>query len=317
MRVRVLVIVMVLMLVGCGGGDDDGGGGGGADAGDPGGGDGDAGPGGVFDEPAEGQFDAFERRYASHDPSTGVTGSFLDGRPVSHELLLEEGECRMWVHHVGDCGEECVHDGMGGICGPDGTCQPFPTLLSAGDLEVSAPGGTVTLVDSEYGYSPTNFIDGDLAAPGQAVTLTAPGGADVDAFELEARGVLPIALGELEDAGGGEANALVLVDGDDVVVTWEPAGAGDRVRLDLMTDNTGHGLPVLEWIECDSADDGSITLPQAMIEALPDKVYSDVCAGTDCPLSELSRYTEDRKSMGDRDVALRVGSQQLFVLVVQ
>lgn len=305
---RVLVLVMVLVSgLGCGGGDDDGAGGpdgGGEPEADAGGGD--------FDEPAAGQFEAFEGRFGTGTPFTGITGSFVDARVQSHDLAMEAGECRLWVHHVEGCSGECV--GVG-VCDADGECVPFPSPVRAGDVEIAAPGGTVTIDDTEYGYFADQQIDGDLADPGEAVTASAPGGEDAGAFELEAAGVEPIGL-DLEDAGGGDEDALRLVDGGDLVVTWEP-GDGDRVRLDLMTDNAGHGLPVREWIECESADDGTITVAQALVEAMPDKAYSNVCAGTDCPPSALMRFTEDRKTVGDQDVALRVGFQQYFILVIE
>ncbi|HUS67591.1 MAG TPA: hypothetical protein VMZ28_23810 [Kofleriaceae bacterium] len=302
---RVLVIVLVSVL-GCGGGDDDGGGGGGPDGGgEP---EIDGGGGGAWGAPADGQFTATEARFAQGDQFGAVTGTFVDERPQYHELAEESGECRLWLYHVAACDEGCAGTG---ICDAEGTCIPYPQHVQAGDVTIAG----VTLEDSEYGYVPGGAVDSELFAPGDAVSLSAAGGDGSAAFALDAEGVAPIAL-DLVNAGGEDEDALVLEAGADLEVTWEASDGAARVRLELLTDNSGHGYPVLEMIECESADDGSITVPQSMIDAMPAKAYQNICAGSDCPPSSLMRFTEDRKTVGDHDVALRVGFQQYFILVV-
>jgi hypothetical protein len=306
-----LALAVVLAVAGCGGGDDDGGGGGGGgpDAADPGA----DGGGGDFEAPAQGQFTAMEARFGAGDQFSAVGGTFLAPRPQYHELFAESGECRMWVYHVGACDDGCAGTG---ICDSEGTCIPYPAFVSAGDVTIDAPGGTTTLDDTEYGYVPSGGVpDGELFAPGDEVALSAPGGDDTDAFALSATGVAPIEI-DLEAGGDSGEDSLVLEPGGDLTDTWDGQEGGARVRLELLTDNAGHGMPVREMIECESPDDGSITVPQAMIDALPAMAYRNICAGTDCPPSSVTRFTEDRKTVGDHDVALRAGFQQYFVLVI-
>lgn len=296
--------MLVSVLAACGGGDDDPGG-----RPDGGGDPVDGGGGGAPDEPAHGRFDAIEARFGDGDQFAAVSGSFLDARPRYHALHLESGECRMWTYHVEACDDGCVGTG---ICDAEGTCIPYPEHVSAGDVTV----GSQTLTDTEYGYIDEGGLPGaDLVDPGETLAASAAGGADVGAFALEAEGVEPIAM-ELEIGGEEGEDSLILEPGGDRTITWEPASGDARVRLELLTDNSGHGMPVHEVIECESADDGSITVPQAMIDALPAKAYQNICAGSDCPPSSLTRFTEDRKTVGDHDVALRVGFQHYFILVV-
>ena len=303
-------LAIVILISACGG-DDDGGGGGGGDAdaapeADGGGGGGDDGP----RDRVEGDITVYEGRIGEDGTEWSyVQASIIDPRPQYMTLEMESGDCRMWSYQPGGCGE-CL-----GLCDASGECVEFPTPLSAGVLTVSGiDGGDIEMEPTEYGYFLDSAPPADLFSADSEVTLAAEGGGDVDAFSLSAGGVDPIAV-DLVDGGGGERDTLRLEDGGDLSLDWDPVRAGTRVRLEINSNNQGHGLPVDSMIECESDDAGSLTVPRVMIEAFPEKEYANICAGSDCPPSTLTRYRWDRASVGGLEVELRVEFRAQFLVV--
>lgn len=304
------IALALLLIAACGGGDDGGGGedgGGGADgAPEVDGGGGDDGP----RDQVEGQISIDEAVFGADGyDSSWVAASILEPRPQYMAIAMEMGDCRMWRYQPADCGA------CDGLCDADGDCVPFPVPLSAGNITVSGiQGGDVTLRPSEYGYTVDNPPPVDLYAPGDGVASAAEGGDDVAAFSLAAEGVDPIGI-DLVDGGGGEQDTLRMVDGGDLVVSWDPARPGTRVRLEIDSNNQGHGLPVTSMIECESDDDGSLIVPRAMVEAFPEKPYQNICVAIDCPPSSLTRYRWDRADVSGLAVELRVEFRRYFLVV--
>ena len=296
-----VVLGLALALTACGGDD---GGGGGVDAGP--GLDGDVG----LDEPAAGQFVLAEVQFGEGIHTSGQAfGTIVDPRPRYHTLADESPACKRWTFAVGDCGGYCD-----GVCSPDGECLPHPTQLSAGDVSLSSPGADLVLPHAVYGYYSTEIVSPELFAPGDRIALGAAGGDDVAAFSLETAGVDPIDL-SLEVGGEEGPDTLRMEDGGDLVLTWSPAVPGARVRLEILSNNAGHGFPVDAMIECEADDTGRIAVPRAMVEAFPEKPYQNICAGTDCPPSSLTRYRADRVEVGGREIELRASAVRQFVLV--
>ena len=307
-------LALLLLLVACGGDDDgagDGGDGGDADGApeaDGGGGGGD----GPRDR-VEGDLSVYEGRFGEGETANDwsyLLASFVDPRPRYMTLEMESGACRMWSYQPGGCGE-CT-----GLCDAEGECVPFPTQLSAGVVTFAGMnGGEVEMEPTEYGYFLDTAIPPDLFGADSEVTVSAAGGADVDAFSLTAGGVDPIGIDLVAQGEGENQDTLRLEDGANLTLSWEPARPGTRVRLEINSNNQGHGLPVDSMIECEADDDGSLTVPRAMIEAFPDKGYQNICAGTDCPPSSLTRYRWDRAAVGDLEVELRVEFRAQFIVV--
>ncbi len=309
-----LVLGLALALAACGGDDDGGGGGdgGGDDGGDGDDGDGAPGPDGAvgLEEPAAGQFVLSEVQFGDGVSTSGVAfGTSVDPRPRYHRLADESAACKRWTYVVGDCGGYCD-----GVCSPDGECLPHPTQLSAGDVSLRSPGADLVLEHQSYGYYAAEIVSPELFAPGDRVALEAAGGDDVAGFSLETAGVDPIEL-QLEVGGKEGADSLRREDGGDLVLTWSPADPGARVRLELLSNNAGHGFPVDAMIECEADDTGRIAVPREMVEAFPDKPYQYICAGTDCPPSTLTRYRADRTVVGGLDIELRAAAVRQFILV--
>jgi hypothetical protein len=306
-----LALAVVILVAACGGDDDGGGGGGGGDADAApeadGGGGGDDGP----RDRVEGDIAVYEGEFGEGGTEWSyVQASIIDPRPAYMTLEMETGGCRMWSYEPGDCGP-CT-----GLCDAEGECVPFPTSLSAGTLTVGGvEGGDIEMEPTEYGYFLDSAPPADLFAADSDVTVTASGDADVAAFSLSASGVDPISIDLVEGGEEGREDALRLEDGGDLTLSWEPARPGTRVRLEINSNNRGHGLPVDSMIECEGDDDGSLTVPRVMIEAFPEKPYQNICAGTDCPPSTLTRYRYDRTAVSDLEVELRVEFREQFIVV--
>lgn len=296
---------LVLASTACGGDDD-----GGID-----GGDGIPGPDGAVgvEEPAAGQFVLAEVHFGEDVYESGLAfGTIIDPRPRYHTLADESPGCKRWTFEVGDCGGYCE-----GVCSPEGVCLAPPIQLSAGDITLTSPGADLVLRHEIYGYYNTEIVSPEVFAPGDRVALEAAGGDDVPAFSLETAGVDAIDL-ELEvGSEDGAVDALRIEDGGDLVLTWSPAVPGTRVRLEILSNNAGHGIPVDAMIECEADDTGRIAVPQAMVEAFPEKPYQNICAGTDCPPSSLTRFRADRAEVGGREIELRAAAVRQFVVVHQ
>lgn len=307
---RVTRAACVVWLLGIGavaacGGDDGGDDDDGADdgVGDDGGDGGDG-----AGEPAEGQFEIRESEFGEGGQAwSQMRASIVDPRPVYHRLEQETGGCRLWTYEVGECSN------CDGLCNADGECIPLPIQLSAGTLSVSGLAEDLTVPFSEYGYLADTSLPRDLFGDGDRVTLEAAGGADVAAFSLETDSPPRVAI-DLEP-GEGMDDTLRLEDGADLVVSWSPAVPGTRVRLDILSNNRGHGLPVDALIQCEADDGGELVVPREMVEAFPEKPYAVVCAGSDCPPSTLTRFRADRASVDGRDVELTVAAVQEFIAV--
>jgi hypothetical protein len=304
-RMSRLALALLLLVSACGGDDDGGGGGDGADGGGGGGADG---GGGEVLPAAEGQFLVQEVVWGESDTASGlVSGTIFEPRPMFHRLDMEEGACRYYVYEPVDCSP------CNGICDSDGECVTFPTSLSAGTVTVTTPAGEVVMPYHEYSYYPDEQPPRELFGAGDPVSLDAEG-AGVPAFSLDSQGVAPISIALVEGGDSGD-DTLELVDGADVELSWGDPQPGSRVRVQLKSNNGAHGTPVFAYIDCEADDTGSLVIPRAMVEAFPDKPYQNICAGTDCPPSLLTRFHRARTTVGDREMELLVGFERQFIVV--
>jgi hypothetical protein len=156
-------------------------------------------------------------------------------------------------------------------------------------------------------YHSRDTIPSDAFDDDATVTVAATGDV-VPAFSISARGVPPleaaISNGEIE-----------LVNGEEFTFTWTPADPTSRVRLTVNANNHGHAAPWEAVIECDTEDTGQVTVPAAMIDAFPETYRWEVCEGSDCPLSWLTRYHKTVTDVGGAPVRLDVGSRFYFYVI--
>ncbi len=294
-------VAFVLAVAGCGGG-----------GGDPDGGDGD-GDGGVPDAGSGsellGSIRVLESVFGDYASSYVAGELVLAGYPDIYTETMNDGTCRLVEFQGTFCDPACDQ----GWCINE-VCVPFPEWVDAGQLTVTGLKASVAVAPNYcgfqgWGYCNQNTLPADLFDPGDPVTASAPGG-DFPGFAVEASGVAPMVVTGLSN------DELDMPNGSDRVFTWTPESDSDRVRLVINANSSGgHGSPYRAIITCESIDDGSLTIPRAMIEAFPETYRWDICAGSDCPPSWAMRYRRGTTAVDDGEVELLVGAQRLFYVI--
>lgn len=303
-RMALLGVVVATAAAACGGGSGgpgDGGAGSGGGSGGASGGSG-GGPGPRPSGDRRGEIRALEGRVYFEDTSTPrsvVDGRFLDGgEPSWHQVAMTDGACVLKTFTPQSCDPFCD-----GICYGPNQCAPWPTYVSAGTLTITGLKTPVSIPyaqDSWYYYP--NVPPADLFDAGARIIATGTGGA-LPAFNVEARGVDPL-VAEIQ---GGK---ITLLPGRAHVVRWTPSGREARVRLTINSPNQSHGNPFLAIVECDVPDStGEITVPAAMVDALPELTAFGICVLRDCPASTLLRYTNGYAPVPGGYVEMVVGDQ--------
>ncbi len=240
--------------------------------------------------------------------SARIGAAFYDGgAPRFHREAMRAGACTLSTYTPSSCTPACTD----GLCVETNVCEPWPTLVSAGRLTIAGLAVAVQIDPQSNYYYPDQQLPENLFADAAAITATLAG-ADLPAASLDTTGVPPLTTAITAGAITVPYPAV-----DDFLVRWTPADDGSRVRLTLNANNQGHGMPFLAIITCDAADaDGQIALPAAMLDAFPETDAWQICAGTDCPHSTITRYRRGATPVGtDRELALIVGSQVDFGIV--
>lgn len=223
-----------------------------------------------------------------------VFGLLYDRVPEPREHRVDSaGDCALYDHPApGLCEPACEANSY---CTPAGACVPYARRIGAGTIAVAGAAQAFSLIPSDFGYNPEPYPQGDLFAAGSAITVTAPGSGSVPGFAIAAAGVADLA---------DSFNSIDLVDGSDYTVGWTAGGGDARIQLALRTG--WHGAPYEMMLLCDTADDGSLTIPQALIEQYP----SHGGIGLFPHPSEILRYTRGVAETSAGPIELLVGSQQ-------
>jgi len=209
--------------------------------------------------------------------------------PEHFTVIAEEGECRYLRWHNGLCTPPCDLDEE---CNVDDVCVPQRLGVSGGTLAITVADNTFQFEPTEGylgHYWPHEDLPDDLFGPGDPITATLSG--DVfPAVALDARGVMSMDI-ELADQG------LTMAYGQDATITWT-AGTDPDACVEVYLVQQGplmHGDIPEEIIWCIGQDDGSLVLPQALVEMFPIGDPAD-CDGDEdwfCVQSTLSRFTRD------------------------
>lgn len=237
--------------------------------------------------------------------SARVDARFFDGRePRFHREVMREGACTLRTFALASCDPACAD----GLCVETDVCEPWPTYVSAGTLTFGGLRTALSITPRDNWYYVDEPLPPDVFADDAEITATLAG-ATIPALNLTSRAVAPIT----PDITGGKVVAPFPATGP-LEIRWTPAaGSSARVRLTLNSNNRGHGAPFDAIIECDVADDaGVIAVPAAMLDAFPATEAWTICAGSDCPPSNLRRYRNALAPVGERDVELRVSSSFTF-----
>jgi hypothetical protein len=247
-----------------------------------GGGGGNAAP-GVLDRPCADamRFGGFELVLVAPTPTAEgyaqLIGTIQDKANPNKiwQAAATDGDCRLMVGTP--CTTSCT---LPSIC--DGaSCVPGPTTKTVGMVTVTglnSPLSATPNPQKNY-YAPAS---GFPPAPvGANVVLTAAGG-DYAGFSLRGAGFPVIE---------SPSTALPFQMGKPFTATWTPPPAPVASRMIVKVDIAFHG-GVDAQIQCDVADNGSVTVPASLVDALLAKGVAGF------PTAFLTRRTIDSTDVG-------------------
>jgi hypothetical protein len=219
-----------------------------------------------------------------------ISAWFWDAPAAPVERLVERvGDCALYDHPLStECEVPCT-----GFC--DGTeCQPWPDRMSAGTIELTGLLTDFTLVPTDYGYSIDPYPEGGDYFASDAAIVASAAGDDVEAFTMVSRGVAPLIA--------PAAMQIDLHSGQAFELTWTPDSDGARIQLALRIG--WHGAPYRQMLLCETEDDGSLTIPVALIDRLPDFGGPDLFQHP----SEMTRFRRVVIETSTGPIELLVGS---------
>lgn len=194
---------------------------------------------------------------------TAVLGKVYDG-PTPAQIVWEEaladGDCRLSTPRVPFCSTPC---GGSAVCVEDETCEPYPISGSVGTVtvtgvatETGAASFTMDPINNNYQVAGIK-LKYPAFAEGDDIGLAAAG-ADFQSFSIAARGIAPIDLTTTD---------FTLTADQPLALAWAPAAdlSTVHVKLDISHHGGTKGM-----IECDTADDGALEIPAALISDLLD-----------------------------------------------
>jgi len=216
-------------------------------------------------------------------------------QPTEQQVLLVEGPCR-YRKLQGLCDPPCGPDEL--CTGTDG-CAPRPVGVSAGTLTITGLGKPIVVEEYLPGaYHHELLGSPQLFSPGALIGASFAG--DVyPAVSLEAQGVANI------DTGLQEVYPA-LESGQDLALTWVPGeNPGACFGLSLFGPVSSHGLPPNHVLECVVPDEGSLTVPSAVVDAFVD---GGGTIGGDCFTVTYARFSRQTDTHNDDPARLLVRS---------
>lgn len=193
--------------------------------------------------------------------TTSLAGTIYDGDTppnVVWNLRSSAAECELLVPSVPFCEVPCGSE----VCVALNRCVPYPSPVSVGTVRVQGV-GTSEIVMSPQGdtlyYVPSRatMLPYPPAADGSVITLVATGGT-LEPFTIRTDAIAPLV------ATGEDPAAIRL--SEPLRLTWT-AGASENARIHVELDLSHHGGTKGKVI-CDTADDGSLEIPGAMLTEL-------------------------------------------------
>ncbi len=225
---------------------------------------------------------------------TSLLGSFFDGPNPSSliwNLVLTEGDCKLYTPEAPFCETPC---GGSAICVAENTCAPYPAKITVGDLTTTG----VTSEDGESSFSLKPIANNyqltgvKLNYPpfneGDPVSVSATGDSVTASFELTTKAIKPLVV---------TSSDIVLNDATDLTLEWEAAGASASSMIHIEMDLSHHG-GTKGKVECETADDGSITISANMVDMLKAQGLSGF------PKIEMLRQSEQTHSFHEVRVSV-------------
>jgi hypothetical protein len=181
--------------------------------------------------------------------------------PIIWEEKASAGGCKLLVPRVPSCPEPC---GGGAACVEDDSCQPYPSAIAVGTVTVQGlktkEGATSFSMDPVGGnYQPTGVLfEYPPFSEGAAVTVTAPGNSTSPAISLTGKGISPLKVSD---------DSIWLETGKPVTLRWTPPAITGNTVIFVRVDISHHG-GTAGVIESECPDNGSLTIPASLVDAL-------------------------------------------------
>jgi hypothetical protein len=242
----------------------------------------------------------------SQDPAyTSITGTICDG-PSPPNIIFKEvmssGSCKLLKAVTPNCSQNCQ---LGYTCVSEDSCMPEPKVLDVGTVTVnglknSSGLTTITMEPPKSLYY--QMVGVSLVYPpcseGDTITLSATGKDSVAPFTIKARGITPLVV----------LNGDILVeDGKDINLQWVPPAISGVSTINVRINISYHGGTKGE-IQCDCEDNGSLTIPGAML----DKLKSYGIAGY--PLVEITRKSVGTNADAKASVIVQCSVTKLLTI---
>jgi hypothetical protein len=198
---------------------------------------------------------------------TALLGKVFDGPAADATLWIKQNEaegCTLLTPKVPFCEQAC---GSGSVCVADDKCQKSPTAIGLGTLSVKGvktPTGETafsveTTKQTKYTYQAPVTLPFPAFAEGDPIELSLAGDSGISAFTLKGAGIAPLVL--------INGDKYPLTQGKPLELVWTAPSKAAGSRLQVKLDISHHGGSKGK-IECDVADDGSLTIPAALVDAL-------------------------------------------------
>lgn len=205
------------------------------------------------------------------DPKyTKIEARVNDGASPPLKILnamTTDGDCRLLIPSYPFCTTSC---GSTGVCVADETCMPYPTSQDVGTIHVTgvhtAAGASELDLNHLTSSGSHTYSQGatTLAYPGfaegDAITAAINGGAFTPPFTIATTGIAPLVVTSAEPT---------LDRNTPVTLTWTPPSGSATSRIGIKVEISHHG-GFRGQIECDTADDGSLTLGGPIVTQLLD-----------------------------------------------
>lgn len=212
----------------------------------------------------------------SNPAYTNFVGMMKDGPIPPVDIFtqtMDRGQCKLYKTQVPFCQEPCQN---GYLCVANDSCMREPSAYSVGNITLTgmkSGGESKTYIsepgDRAFDYQISSpYPDYPPANEGDTITFSAAGKGSVAPFTLKVPCIAPLVI---------KNDEILLEDGKDITLNWEPPKVAGISTISIRFNLSYHGGTKGE-IQCETEDDGTVTIPAEMI----DKLKSYGTAGYPC-----------------------------------
>jgi hypothetical protein len=223
--------------------------------------------------------------------ATSVSGAVYDGPSPSNiawDQSKSSGACQLYKARAPFCDPGCIG---ADVCVDGGRCMPLPVAQDLGMVSVSGLGnGEITLegIANIYDLPIGLKLPFPPAAEGAEISLSASAGI-YGPFSINSKAVAPLVT----------TASITMERGKAMQVSWTVPGKPDLARMRVLVDISHHG-GTKGKIECDVADNGSLSIDSTLVNGLLDMGVAGF------PKTELHRYTQGTATVSKGIVRLEV-----------